>query len=346
MSGTRTSSTGGTPIPAAPRTTVPLSPWREAARRYAVNRTATAALALLASIVLVCLLAPVYADRIAHTDPFQSNIGGYVTVRGKPVAVMQPDDNPLQLGVSPIAPTWVLGADPLGADGQGRDVLARLLYGGRVSLLIGFVATLLCTALASLIGIVAGFFGGWVDSILSRLMDVMWAVPVYLIAISLSIMTVSHGLDLGPVTIASDNLLLPIVIIAIVYVPYVARPVRGHVLSLRRTDFVLAARGLGVPRARILLRDILPNVSTTVLTLAPLLMALNILAESALSFLTIAEQPPQARWGTIINDGQGLIYTRPAVALAPGIMIVLTVIALNLIGDGLRDALDPHGERR
>ena len=322
------------------------SPWRNAARRFARNRTAASALVLLAVIVLACLLAPVYADFIAHTDPFQSDIGGFVTIGGKPIAVMQPDHNPLQLGVSPIAPTWVLGADPLGADGQGRDVLARLLYGGRVSLLIGFVAMLFCTAFASLIGIVAGFFGGWIDAILSRLMDVMWAVPVYLIAISLSIMTVSHGLDLGPITIASDNLLLPIIIIAVVYVPYVARPVRGHVLTLRRSDFVLAARCLGVPRARILLRDILPNVTTTVLTLAPLLMALNILAESALSFLSIGVQPPNASWGTIINDGQGLIYTRPAVAIAPGIMIVLTVIALNLIGDGLRDALDPRGAGR
>ena len=321
------------------------SPWRDAARRFTANRTAVAALVLLGLIVLACAAAPIYADDIARTDPFQSNIGGYVTIRGKPVPVMQSDDNPLQLGVSPIAPTWLLDADPLGADGQGRDVLARLLYGGRVSLLIGFAATLFCTALASLIGIVAGFFGGWTDRILSRLMDVMWAVPVYLIAISLSIMTVSHGLDLGPVTIASDNLLLPIIIIAIVYIPYVARPVRGHVLSLRRSDFVLAARCLGVPRERILLRDILPNVITTVLTLAPLLMALNILAEAALSFLSIGVQPPAASWGTIINDGQGLIYTRPAVAIAPGIMIVLTVIALNLIGDGLRDALDPRGER-
>ncbi len=321
------------------------SPWRNAARRFGGNRTAVAALVLLAVIVLACLLAPLYADRIAHADPFQSDIGGYVTIDGRAVPVMQPDDNPLQLGVSPIAPTWVLGADPLGADGQGRDVLARLLYGGRVSLLIGFAATLFCAAVASLVGIVAGFFGGWIDSVLSRLMDVMWAVPVYLIAISLSIMTVSHGLDLGPVTIASDNLLLPVIIIAVVYIPYVARPVRGHVLSLRRSDFVLAARCLGAPRARILLRDILPNVVTTVLTLAPLLMALNILAESALSFLSIGVQPPAASWGTIINDGQGLIYTRPMVAIAPGVMIVLTVVALNLIGDGLRDALDPRGER-
>ncbi len=323
----------------------PGSPWQQAARRFGGNAVAMASLVVLGLIVLACLLAPVYASRIAHTDPFVSNIGGAVTIDGKTRPVMQADDNPLQLGVSPIGPTWVLTADPLGADGQGRDLLARLLYGGRVSLLIGFSATFACAVLASLVGIVAGFFGGWIDAVLSRLMDVMWAVPVYLIAISLSIMTVSHGLRFGPVTIASDNLLLPIAIIAVVYVPYVARPVRGHVLSLRGSDFVLAARCLGVPRSRILARDILPNVLTTVLTLAPLLMALNILAESALSFLSIGVQPPQASWGTIINDGQGLIYTRPLVAIAPGLAIVLTVVALNLIGDGFRDALDPRGHR-
>ncbi len=304
------------------------------------------ALAILLLIVAACLLAPLYASRIAHTDPFTSNIGATVSIDGHDVGVMQPDRNPLQLGMTPIGPTWRLDADPLGADSQGRDVAARLLYGGRVSLLIGVTSTLICAVLAAVIGICAGFFGGITDAILSRLMDVMWAVPVYLIAISLSIVTVSQGLRLGPITIESDNLLLPIVIIAIVYIPYIARPVRGQVLSLRESDFVLAARCLGVPRWRILLRDILPNVATTLLVLAPLLMALNILAESALSFLSIGVQPPAASWGTIINEGQGLIYTRPMVAIAPGLAVVLTVLMLNLLGDGVRDALDPRGRER
>ena len=147
-------------------------------------------------------------------------------------------------------------------------------------------------------------------------------------------------------TIQGDNLLLPIMIIAIVYVPYIARPVRGQVLALKQSEFVLAARCLGVPRHRILVRDILPNVATTLIVLAPLLMALNILAESALSFLSIGVQAPAASWGTIINDGQGLIYTRPLVAVAPGVAVVVTVLALNMIGDGLRDALDPRARRR
>lgn len=322
------------------------SPWAEAAIRFRRDRSAVVALAVLALIVASCLLAPVYARYVAHTDPFTSNIGGTVRIDGQDVGVMQPDNNRLQLGMTPIGPTWRVAADPLGADSQGRDVFARLLYGGRVSLLIGITATLFCAVAAAVVGIVAGFFGGVVDAVLSRLMDILWAVPVYLIAISLSVVTVSQGLKLGPVTVEGDNLLLPICIIAIVYVPYIARPVRGQVLALRQSEFVLAARCLGVPRARILLRDILPNVATTLLVLAPLLMALNILAESALSFLSIGVQAPAASWGTIINDGQGLIYTRPTVAIAPGLAVVVTVLALNMIGDGLRDALDPRGRRR
>ena len=301
---------------------------------------------MLALIVASCLLAPVYARYVAHTDPFTSDIGATVRIDGHDVDVMQPNNNKLQLGMTPLGPTWRLQADPLGADSQGRDVFARLLYGGRVSLLIGISATLLCAAAAAVVGIVAGFFGGIVDAVLSRLMDIMWAVPVYLIAISLSVVTLSQGLRLGPVTIEGDNLLLPIIIIAIVYVPYIARPVRGQVLALRQSEFVLAARCLGVPSARILLRDILPNVATTLIVLAPLLMALNILAESALSFLSIGVQAPAASWGTIINDGQGLIYTRPTVAIAPGLAVVVTVLALNMVGDGLRDALDPRARRR
>ena len=315
-------------------------PWETALRALVRIPSAVASLAVLALLVLLGLSAPFYAHDIAHTDPFESDVAATVTLHGEEVPVMQPNHNRLHLGLTPIGPTWHADADLLGADTQGRDVAARLLYGGRNSLLISAAASVLCIVLAALVGISAGFFGGWVDAVLSRLMDIMWAIPVYLFAISLSIVTVSQGLQLGPFIIRSDNLLLPIAIIALVYVPYAARPIRGRVLSLRQAEFVLAARCLGVPRSRILLRDILPNVSTTLIVLAPLVMALALLAESALSFLSIGVQAPAASWGTIIEDGQGLIYTRPAVAIAPGLAIVVTVLALNILGDGLRDALD------
>ncbi|WP_428394843.1 ABC transporter permease [Lichenicoccus sp.] len=320
-------------------------PWITALRAFARDRGAISASAGLMLIVFACLAAPLYAHRIAHTDPFDSDVAATFTMHGHDVAVMQPDDNPLHLGLSPVGPTW-RAAYLLGADSQGRDVAARLLYGGRNSLLISAAATVLCVIMATIVGIVSGFFGGIVDATLSRLMDIMWAVPVYLFAISLSIVTISQGLRLGPITIESNNLLLPIGIIALVYVPYAARPIRGQVLSLRNSEFVLAATGLGAGRARILLRDILPNVSGTIIVLAPLLMALAMLAESALSFLSIGVQAPAASWGTIIQDGTGLIYTRPMVAFAPGLAIVLTVLALNIIGDGLRDALDVRDTSR
>lgn len=208
--------------------------------------------------------------------------------------------------------------------------------------MISASATLICLVLAAIVGISAGFFGGVTDMVLSRILDILWAFPVYLLAISLSIVLISQGLTIGPITINSSSLLLPIGIIGIIYVPYVARPVRGRVLALKNSEFVLAAIGLGIPKWRILIKDILPNVSTTLIVFIPLMMALNIITESALSFLSIGVQAPDASWGTIIQDGQGLLYTRPLVALAPGIAIVLSVLALNVLGDSVRDALDPR----
>ncbi|HEY8015975.1 MAG TPA: ABC transporter permease, partial [Dongiaceae bacterium] len=250
------------------------------------------------------------------------------------------------LGSVPLGPTWDIGNYFLGADGQGRDIAARLLSGGRNSLLIAGASTLMCLVLSALTGLVAGFFGGAIDMVISRLLDVLWAFPIYLLAISLSIVLISHGFDIGPISITAGTLWLPIFIIGIVYIPYVARPIRGQVLALKESEFVLAAIGLGVPSHRILFRDILPNVMTTLIVFVPLMVAINMLTESALSFLSIGVQPPDASWGTIIQDGQDLIYTRPMVAIAPGIAIVLSVLALNILGDGVRDALDPRAKLR
>ena len=144
--------------------------------------------------------------------------------------------------------------------------------------------------------------------------------------------------------IDSASLWLPIFIIGVIYIPYIARPIRGQVMALRNSDFVMAAIGLGAPSHRILRKDILPNISTTLIVFVPIMMALNMLTESALSFLSIGVQPPDASWGTIIQDGQTLLYTRPVVALAPGFMIVISVLSLNVFGDGLRDALDPKSK--
>ena len=323
-----------------------LGPWARAGRKLIANRAAMAALGLFILIVLACLAAPLYANYVAHTDPFSSNIDGTTTIDGQDVALVQPSTEGLGLGSIPIGPTWDIRNFFLGADSQGRDVAARLLYGGRNSLLIAGASTIICLFLAALTGLVSGFFGGITDMLISRLLDVLWAFPIYLLAISLSIVLISHGFSIGPIEIDSGSLSLPIFIIGIVYVPYVARPIRGQVLSLKESEFVLAAKGLGVPDWRILWRDMLPNVMTTIIVFVPLLMAINMLTESALSFLSIGVQAPDASWGTIIQDGQDLIYTRPWVAIAPGIAIVLSVLALNILGDGVRDALDPRAKLR
>lgn len=320
-------------------------PWAAGLRKLRQDRTAMGAVLVLLIIILACCAAPLYAQYVSQTNPFQSNLDGTISLGGQDVDIMQADSAGLGLGVTPIGPTWH-GQYFLGADTQGRDVAARMLYGGQNSLIISFFATVVTLVLAALVGTVAGFIGGWTDTVLARLLDVLWAFPIYLLAISLSIVLISKGLQIGPFNIPSNSLLLPILIIGIVYVPYVARPIRGQVMSLTRSDFVLAARCLGVPAPRVLLRDILPNVTTTLIVFAPLMMALNMLTESALSFLSIGVQPPFASWGTIIQDGEDLLYTQPMVAIAPGLAIIITVLALNFLGDGIRDAFDPRAKLR
>ncbi len=303
-----------------------------------------AMLGVFLAIVVLCLAAPLYANHVAHTDPFRSNLDGTTIVDGKAVPIMQAETEGLGLGVTPIGPTW----DPqhyfLGADSQGRDVAARLFYGGRNSLIIGAAAALLTCIIATLIGLAAGFFGGGIDGVLSRMLDIVWAFPVYLLAISLSTVLLTSGFSLGPISLEAGSLWLPIVIIGVVYVPYIARPIRGEVLTLRNREFIEAAVGLGASTWRILWSDVLPNILTTVIVCFPIVMAIAMLTEAALSFLSIGVQPPEASWGTIILDGQGLLYTRPAVAIAPGIAIALTVLSLNVLGDGIRDALDPRAK--
>ena len=303
-------------------------------------------LIVLVAIVAMCVAAPFYAHSIAHTDPFRSNLQGTTLVDGKSVPVMVSSTTGLGLGVTPIGPTWDPAHYLLGADNQGRDVAARLLYGGRNSLMIGLASALLTCFLATLIGLVAGFFGGVVDGVLSRGLDIVWAFPVYLLAISLSVVLIAQGIDLGFVTITAGSLWLPVCIIGLVFVPYVGRPIRGQVLSLSEREFVEAAIGLGASNTRLIFFEILPNVITSVIVFLPLMVAVNMLTESALSFLSIGVQPPDASWGTIIADGQGLLYTRPWVAIAPGLAIALTVLCLNVLGDGVRDALDPRARLR
>jgi peptide/nickel transport system permease protein len=322
------------------------SPWALAGRRLLRNRIALVALAGFIVILFASLAAGWYANDVAHTHPFESTIDGTTIIDGKPAPVMVQGTGGLGLGVTPIGPTWDINHYYLGADNQGRDVAARMLYGGRNSLLIGIASAAICCFIATIIALVAGFFGGIVDQILSRILDVIWAFPVFLAAISISTVALTRGVAFGPITLAANSLWLPILIISVIYIPYVARPIRGQVLSVREKEYVEAAVGLGAGNWRLIFSEVLPNVVTTVIVFFPLMIATNMLTESALSFLSIGVQPPDASWGTIIADGQGLLYTRPWVAIAPGLAIVATVLCLNVLGDGVRDALDPRARLR
>jgi peptide/nickel transport system permease protein len=213
---------------------------------------------------------------------------------------------------------------------------------------VGVMAAFITTFLAIILGIVAGYFRGWSDAVISRSMDVVWAFPVLLLGIALgTALSVSgSGLELGPITIPSDSLWIPILIIGFVYVPYMARPIRGEVLALREKEFVEASIAQGAGTLRILFSEILPNLLSTIIVFFTLNIANNMLLESALSFLGAGVQPPHSSWGSMISEGFDAITTAPHLTLIPGLMIVLTVLSLNVFGDGLRDALDPRAKLR
>ena len=312
------------------------SPWRLAGRRLRRDKSALLFGALFIVLVLACLAAPLWADQIAHTTPEENHLTDTIEKDGETVNVVALD------GV-PIGPTWQ-GEFFLGADQLGRDNMVRLLYGGRNSLLIGVVAAVLTTLLAIIFGVLAGYLRGWSDSAISRLMDIIWAFPVILLGIALGTSLAEGGLKLGPISISGDSLAIPILVITIVYIPYLARPLRGQVLSLREKEFVEAARAQGMGSWRIMFGEILPNIASTILVFFPLLVANAILLEAALSFLGAGVRPPNPSWGTMISEGVDRIVTAPYLAIVPGAMLVLTVLALNVFGDGVRDALDPRAK--
>jgi peptide/nickel transport system permease protein len=192
----------------------------------------------------------------------------------------------------------------------------------------------------------AGFIGGWADRGISNLFDILWSFPALLFAIALGTALALGGLDIGPISIQGDSLWIPIIIIGVIYVPYVGRPIRGQVLSLRQKEFVDAAVAEGMGSLRIMFGEILPNLTSTILVFGTLIIANNILLEAALSFLGAGIQPPEPSWGGLISDGVNQIYTSPHLSLVPGLAIVLAVLSLNIFGDGLRDALDPRAKVR
>lgn len=314
------------------------SPWYLAWLRLRRNKVSIAFGVLFILIVLFCLAAPLWADQVAHTGPNENHITDVVTIDGQQTDVVSPDGTPIGPGLH--------GRYLLGADQNGRDVMVRLMYGGRTSIYIGVAAAAITTALAVTVGLLCGFYRGWIDTALSRVMDVVWAFPVLLLGIALGTALALGGLKIGALQVAGDSLWIPIMIIGLVYVPYMARPIRGEILALREKEFVEAAVAQGKGPVRIMVSELLPNVVSTIIVFFTLNIANNMLLESALSFLGAGVRAPNASWGTMIADGYQTIYTAPHLTLVPGLMIVLTVLSLNVFGDGLRDALDPRAKIR
>jgi len=342
------------PEPAAPAASGG-SMWAAARRRLLRTPSFFAGAALTGIVVIACLLAPVYADVVAHTGPNRNHLTETVHVGGRSLPVVTPGgtrvvDGQLVLtpGGVPLGPQWLAagGRYVLGADDNGRDVAVRLLYGGRTSLLISFAATSLCMLIALTLALVAGFRGGWIDAIVSRTLDVVWAFPVILLGVVLGTSLAVSGFHRFGISIESGSLLAPILVIAYAMVPYVARPLRGEVISLKQNEYVESARAIGAGPLRIMAGELLPNVASTAVVLFAVAFSTDVLFEASLSFLGAGVQPPAASWGTLIAEGAERIETAPWLALVPGVAMVATTLGVSLIADALRDAFDPRARRR
>jgi ABC-type dipeptide/oligopeptide/nickel transport system permease subunit len=298
------------------------SPWQLFWRRLRSDRLALVALGVIVALVLVAILAPLV-----------------VKLAGAPGPNVQ-DRNATDMFGTPIGPSagHIFGVDPL-----GRDVFARTVYGARVSLLVGIVGTGIAVLLGVTVGLLAGYYRGWVDTLLSRLVDVVLSFPVLLLGIGIaSACSLGNGCVDGAIT---PGLRTVILVVALVSWTSIARIVRGQVLSLREREFVVAARSLGASNRRIVTREILPNLTAPIIVYSSLLLPQTILLEAALSFLGVGVSPPTASWGWMIADASDNFDTQWWYMLFPGAALLLTVLAFNLLGDGLRDALDPRAER-
>lgn len=317
-------------------------PWALAGRRLRRNKVALFSLAVFLLIVTCCLLAPVWANQVAHTGPNTTHTLEKLHVGGEVREVVEPS------GKS-IGPQWFEAGGKffLGADGHlGRDEMVRLLYGGRSSLFIGIVAAVITTLLAVMLGLLSGYYRGLTDTFISRIMDVIWSFPVVLLAIALGIALAVGGLEVGPIHLKSSSLWIPTLIIGVVYTPYMARPLRGEVLALREKEFIEAAIAQGASDRRIMFLELLPNLLSTIIVFFTLNIANNMLLESVLSYLGAGVQPPSSSWGTMISEGFDALYSQPILTIIPGTAILLTVLSVNVFGDGLRDALDPKSKVR
>lgn len=290
--------------------------WGNAFRQLMRKRSAVVGLVMLGVLLFVAVFAPL----IAPHGPNEVLLGNGVTPRQDPCI---------------HAFNWCDQSEPqfiLGTDGNGRDVFSRIVFGARLSLTAGVGSVTFAVIIGTIIGLVAGFFGGWLDNVLMRLMDVLLAFPALLLAIFI-------------VTVFGPGLMNAILAISIVTVPIYARVVRSTVLTVRQADFVTADIALGVSTPRLIWHRILPNSLTPLVVQATLGVATAVLEVAALSFLGLGVQPPTAEWGSMLAAERNQVFTAPHLVFFPGLAIMWNVLAFNLLGDGLRDALDPRLNR-
>jgi peptide/nickel transport system permease protein len=287
-------------------------------RRLRQDRVALVSLGFVVFLVIVAVAAPLIVKILGLPGPYVQNLS--LTD---------------EFG-SPVGPS---GAHPFGVDQLGHDVMSRVIYGTRVSLEVGILGTAIATVIGVSLGTVAGYYRGWVDTLLSRTVDVVLSIPVLLLGLGIGAACAVRGCIGGAISPGTSVILF---LIALVNWTYIFRIVRGLVLSLREREFVDATRALGASNARIMFREILPNLVAPVIVYATLLIPLNILLEASLSFLGVGVRPPTASWGQMIAAATPIFNTAWWYMVFPGAALLLTVLAFNLLGDGLRDALNPR----
>ena len=313
--------TRGADLPASGDDVAARSPLQLFWRRFRRDRVALVSLAFIVFLIVLALAAPLI-----------------VSVLGLPGPNVQNPNLTNAFG----APTGPSLAHPFGVDGLGRDIASRVIYGARVSLAVGILGTLSATLLGVFVGVLAGFFRGATDMFLSRLIDVALSIPILMLGLGLGAACAVRGCLGGTIQPGVGEIIF---LITLVSWTYMARVVRGLVLSLREREFVEASRALGASNARIMLREILPNLLVPVIVYASLLVPQNILLEAALSFLGVGVRAPTASWGQMIAEATPIFNTAWWYMTFPGVALLLTVLAFNLLGDGLQDALNPRTGR-
>jgi peptide/nickel transport system permease protein len=290
-------------------------------RRFRQDKVALVSLGFIVFLIILAFAAPLVINILGLPGPNTQN---------------------LNLTDSFGAPLGPSASHPFGVDQLGQDVMSRVIYGTRVSLEVGIIGTGIATTIGVTVGMIAGYYRGWTDTVLSRLVDVVLSIPILLLGLGIGAACSVRGCAGGALQPG-----LPVIIFLIAFAtwPYMARIVRGLVLSLREREFVEASHALGASNGRIMFREILPNLTAPIIVYATLQIPLNILIEAALSFLGVGIRPPTASWGQMISSATPIFTTAWWYMVFPGIALLATVLAFNLLGDGLRDALNPRTAR-